>query len=101
MLYNIINFKLRTSSFNFITQHIGLVIFFGLTYFICNKYTDNAFQVPKNDSESELTLLDCFYFSLITQTTVGYGDIVPINKISKLINILQLLTIYGIFMFII
>lgn len=101
MLYNIINFKVRTSSLNFITQHLGLVLFFGLVYYICNHYTDNAFKIPKSDSETELSLLDCFYFSLITQTTVGYGDIIPTNKISKIINIVQLLTIYGVFMFII
>ena len=30
-----------------------------------------------------LTLLDAFYFSLVTQSTVGYGSIVPVSTVAK------------------
>lgn len=39
-------------------------------------------------------MFDCFYFSLITQTTVGYGIIYPKTFLMKLISIIQLLSIY-------
>ena len=29
---------------------------------------------------------DCFYFALVTITTVGYGDIVPVDTMSRLVR---------------
>ena len=43
-----------------------------------------------------MNLLECFHFSLVTQTTVGYGHSYPTNLYSRIINIMQLLTIYGV-----
>jgi len=36
-------------------------------------------------------VVDAFYFSLITFTTTGYGEILPTKDISKLLVITQLL----------
>ncbi len=33
--------------------------------------------------------LDCLYFSVTTQTTVGYGDITPISSLGKVATIIQ------------
>ena len=41
-------------------------------------------------------IFDCFYFSLVTQTTVGYGDIIPHTRFMRIINIFQMFSIYGI-----
>ena len=48
-----------------------------------------------NSGNKEINLFDCFHFSLITQTTVGYGNMVPVEFYTKCVNILQLLTIFA------
>jgi len=40
------------------------------------------------------SLLDFFYYSLSTQTTVGYGDIVPMSKHARLMSMVQMSMIY-------
>ena len=82
-----------------IIKHISIILFFTLLYFILYKYMDDKGFNFVNEEKKEMTLLDCFYFTLITQTTVGYGHIYPTNIYIKLVNIMQLLTIYGVFVF--
>ena len=43
---------------------------------------------------SHSTLMDFFYYSLTTQTTVGFGDIVPVSKIARALSMLQMIMIY-------
>ena len=38
---------------------------------------------------SEQTLFDCFYFSFVTLTTLGYGDITPVSKVAKMLVVLE------------
>ena len=45
-------------------------------------------QMGKND---QLDFFHAFYFSLVTQTTVGYGDISPKDNTTKVICMSQLL----------
>jgi voltage-gated potassium channel Kch len=39
------------------------------------------------------TKVDSLYFTVITQTTVGYGDIVPVGQTARIVTMIQLL--YG------
>jgi voltage-gated potassium channel len=36
----------------------------------------------------QLTFLDCLYYSAVTLSTTGYGDITPISQYARLINVL-------------
>lgn len=38
---------------------------------------------------------DFLYFSMVTQTTVGYGDIVPISRFARGFAMVQLLLVYA------
>ncbi|WP_305784929.1 potassium channel family protein [Symbioplanes lichenis] len=38
-------------------------------------------------NEDGLTLLDCFYYAVVTLSTTGYGDITPVTPGARLINI--------------
>ncbi len=38
------------------------------------------------------TFLDAFYFSIVTMTTVGFGDVTPISEAGRLLTVLMILT---------
>lgn len=43
--------------------------------------------------------LDCLHYSIVTMSTVGYGDITPRSRIAKVITDLQILVSQGLFLF--
>jgi hypothetical protein len=94
--------KLEGTLFFFVS-HMILVYVFATVYWILHEYVTNKTalryihnQPGKQDTQSEFTWLDYFYFSIVTQTTVGYGDIVTVHPFARVANIIQLLTVYGV-----
>ncbi|MGI8458255.1 MAG: potassium channel family protein [Propionibacteriaceae bacterium] len=57
-----------------------LLICVGLVYFDREAYTDGA--------DDSVSLIDAIYYSTVTITTTGYGDITPVEPHSRLINAL-------------
>jgi voltage-gated potassium channel len=41
------------------------------------------------------TFLDAFYFSVVTMTTVGFGDVTPISELGRLLTVLMIFTGIG------
>ncbi|MER7278905.1 potassium channel family protein [Dactylosporangium sp. NPDC000244] len=39
-------------------------------------------------NDDGLSLLDCFYYAVVTLSTTGYGDITPVSESARLVNIL-------------
>jgi voltage-gated potassium channel len=39
-------------------------------------------------NEDGLTLLDCFYYAVVSLSTTGYGDITPVSPDARLVNVL-------------
>lgn len=76
----------------FLGKHLSIVFVFAFLYYLSETYL--VFENKKDEITEHMSLLDCFHFSLVTQTTVGYGHIYPTNPYSRMINILQLLTIF-------
>lgn len=89
MLLHLISSKNIKSKLNFLKINLFLVIFFTILYYLDGIYYRNDNNLENN------SILDCFYYSLVTQTTVGYGDIIA-NDIGlmKQITIMQLLSIF-------
>ena len=65
--------------------------------FLFSNNVINSTAKNNNPNYEPWTLMDCFYFSLVTQTTVGYGDVNTHTTLTKLLNIIQLFSIYGLF----
>ena len=61
-----------------------------LTTHLDNKLTNlNDNIIEKNNYQK---LFDRFYFSIMTGTTVGYGDIYPVSNKVKIISVIQMMT---------
>lgn len=59
-----------------------LFIYSGLIYQVEHPVNAEAFN----------TFLDAFYFSVVTMTTVGFGDVTPISEGGRLLTVLMILT---------
>lgn len=70
---------------------IFAILFFAVLYFIGGKFATNFL-----DEKENISFYDAVYFSIVTQSTVGYGDLVPTNVLTKSITMIQLLSIVAI-----
>lgn len=59
-----------------------IFVFSGLIYQV---------EHPVNPDEFT-TFLDAFYFSVVTMTTVGFGDVIPTSEWGRLLTVLMILT---------
>lgn len=68
-----------------IYSFIQIVIIFGLLIYISDIFIKvNLYNI------NDMSIFDAIYFSIITITTVGYGDIHPIHWYSKLVIIAEI-----------
>ena len=73
----------KNKGLRFFIINLLCILFFSLIYYIEDVIYFN-----------EKTYIDYFYFSMVTQTTVGYGDITPREKgFMKFISVCQLMSI--------
>ncbi|WP_298912661.1 ion transporter [uncultured Nostoc sp.] len=56
-------------------------------------YSGLIYQVehPVNP-QNYRTFFDAFYFSVVTMTTVGFGDVIPISELGRLLTVLMIFT---------
>lgn len=76
--------------YNIILSVISGIIFFAINYFYLSVNDPNAF-VGHLGSAPLSRLIGCIYYSVITFSTIGYGDIVPYSNLARLIVIGEVL----------
>jgi len=70
---------------------IQINLIFAVWYRLITTINSEAFS-------QSLSILDSFYFSIVTFLTIGYGDVIPVTASAKLIVIFQsVLTFYTLF----
>ena len=75
----------------------SVVLFFAIIYYILDKTAGKQF-LQDGKIKKNLTFMNCLYFSIITQSTIGYGDMSPAPGYSKIVVFLQAFTtLVGVF----
>lgn len=69
--------------------HLVIIVIFAFIYKAINMNNIEAFN-----NEKEMTLFDCLYFSVVTHTTVGYGDIYPVSNLARACMMIQVMTVF-------
>lgn len=71
---------------------ICIFLFIALIIFSWNKVSDEPHYIYSDDADlpddqkRELTYIDSVYFTVISVTTTGYGDIVPVTETAKVFD---------------
>ena len=87
-----INFKKEWNNFyEILWDQIVLSIIFTFIVYFTNE--DYNLQFTEKDSEA-FKLWKCWHFSIVTQYTVGYGYVYPINIRGEIVNSLHIVTSY-------
>ena len=64
-------------------------IFFGVFYWVLERTWSGSFAIPGEGAQSNFSLTAAIYYSFVTLTTLGYGDIVPRSEVGRGLAILE------------
>ena len=82
--------RLVIPAFAFLTFYSLLVILFASAYRLLSAYTSGPhFQIA--GEPRGLSISESLYFSIVSISTVGYGDIVPISSCTRLLVSLEVM----------
>jgi hypothetical protein len=96
---HLIHFVLRAPSVNAevlcasISAYLMLGLMWTMAYWLVDQLTPGgAFSFNTNGGEQSMNGFNAFYFSFITLSTVGYGDITPVSKIARWLAAMEAMT---------
>jgi voltage-gated potassium channel len=76
--------RLAIPAFAFLTFYSLLIILFASAYHILSHYTGGAHFFVEGKPQA-LSFSESIYFSIVSISTVGYGDIVPHSSVARLL----------------
>ena len=80
----------RTSFFKIFFLWFSVIIFFGFLYFALTNYTLDNYLMSSDGSRIG-TVVESIYYSFITATSTGYGDIVPRGYFARSLAIIEVI----------
>ncbi|NOR48941.1 MAG: hypothetical protein GQ533_13015, partial [Methanosarcinaceae archaeon] len=84
--------KEKRSPFGMVAIRLALVMTFILiltfTLWFLENYFDPGGMLDHNDPTGVFSFIDAIYFTMVTITTVGYGDIVPVSPLARMFDAL-------------
>jgi len=74
-----------------VAAYLILGVIWSLAYYLIALRMPEAFSVqgPFTPGDGEVLRSHLFYFSFVTLTTLGYGDIVPVHPMVRMLVILE------------
>jgi ion channel len=99
VVMNLLHFVLRASSVNTevlcasISAYLMLGLMWTMAYWLVDQLTPGgAFSFNTNAGTRSINGFTGFYFSFVTLSTVGYGDITPVSRIARWLAALEAMT---------
>ena len=99
VVMNLLRFVLRASSVNTevlcasISAYLLLGLMWTMAYWLVDQLTPGgAFSFNTNAGTRSMNGFTGFYFSFITLSTVGYGDITPVSRIARWLAAMEAMT---------
>jgi len=96
---NLLRFVLRAPSVNAevlcasISAYLMLGLMWTMAYWLVDQLTPGgAFSFNTNAGPRSINGFNAFYFSFITLSTVGYGDITPVSRIARWLAAMEAMT---------
>ena len=91
MLRFILNQRIITAELIYAAMAVYFI--FGLawasTYQLLEISVPNSFAISNADTSEQNFIFQMWYFSMVTLTTLGYGDIAPISMLAKVFVVLE------------
>jgi hypothetical protein len=95
---NLLRFVLRAPSVNTevlcasISAYLMLGLLWTVAYWLVDQLTPGAFAFNTNEGMQSIRGFNAFYFSFVTLSTVGYGDITPVSKVARMLAAMEAMT---------
>jgi hypothetical protein len=95
---NLLRFVLRAPSVNMevlcasISAYLMLGLLWTIAYWLVDQLTPGAFAFNTNEGRQSIRGFNAFYFSFVTLSTVGYGDITPVSKVARMLAAMEAMT---------
>jgi voltage-gated potassium channel len=98
VVVNLLRFVWRAPSVNIevlcasISAYLMLGLMWTMAYWLVGQLTPGAFSFNTNAGPRSMNGFNGFYFSFITLSTVGYGDITPVSRIARWLAAMEAMT---------
>ena len=99
VVFNLLQFVLHASSVDVevlcasISAYLMLGLIWTMAYWLVDYLTPEAFAFnTTTGTKQTMEGFNAFYFSFVTLSTVGYGDITPVSKIARMLAALEAMT---------
>src|SRR5213076_3152676 len=99
VVVNLLRFVLRAPSVNTevlcasISAYLMLGLMWTMAYWLVDQLTpEGAFSFNTNAGTHSMNGFNAFYFSFVTLSTVGYGDITPVSKVARWLAAMEAMT---------
>ncbi len=76
-----------------ISAYLMLGLFWAMAYILVGQLAPDAFAFSTGDEASHtMNRFNAFYFSFVTLSTMGYGDISPVSKVARMLAVTEAMT---------
>lgn len=72
-----------------ISAYLMLGLLWMVAYMMVARISPDAFSISGPGPPRVMTGFDAFYFSFVTLSTVGYGDITPVSKVARMLAVME------------